>query len=158
MPASSARIAGEPLDFGVDATMGSGISVGRGNGETLTRRSPLYLDFDLSLGLDPKRTIEWGAGITVQLEQTPAVAITPQVRLLRGRQPIRYYAGLGIPAYVTPFTLFGGELAGGAIYELDDGINLVGGGQLDVFAAGSDIPDDGVVVMFNVGLGGRVLF
>lgn len=148
----------QALNVAVDASLGSGMTLAQGDRETVSVRSPLYADVDLGLILDRDFGSEWGLGFTFQLEDATAVALTPQVRLVRGEAPLRFYGGVGAPVFVTPRTLFGAELAGGVIYGLSDLLSLVGGLQIDVFFAGDDLPDGGALTMFNLGVGGRVLF
>jgi hypothetical protein len=148
----------QALDVLVDTSFGTGVTLTQGDGETVGVRSPVYADVDVGLVTDRDFGSEWGLGLTFQLEDAAAVALTPQVRLVRGDEPLRFYGGIGAPVFVTPDTLFGAELAGGVIYALADPFALIGGVQVDVFFAGGDLPDGGALTMFNLGVGGRIAF
>lgn len=154
----AAPAAAQTLDINLDAAVGSGVTMGTGDGEALSRRTPFYLDVDAGFVFDRDFETEWGLGITAQLEDAPAVALTPQVRLVRPLSVIEVYAGAGIPVFVTPFTRVGAELGGGVLYALHERFALLAGGQVDLFFAGSDLPEGSLVIMFNLGVGGRVRF
>ncbi len=153
-----AAASAQTLDLSVDTALGSGVMAGRGDGETVARRTPMYLEVQTWGVIDGDVDTEYGLGLTMQLEGTPALAVTPQVRLLRPVGPVRLFTGLGVPLFVTPFTRLGAEVLGGVIYDLSEAFALLAEGQIDVYFAGSDLPDDGTVVQFNLGLGGRIRF
>lgn len=148
-----------PLDVALDLSLGSGLRIGSGDGETISDRTPFYADVDVGFIFDSDFSSEWGLGVTVQMETQAAVAFTPQVRLLSdGPDRLRFYVGAGVPAFVTPYTLFGLELGGGALYTMTDRVSLTAGLAVDAFFLGSDLPEDGSLVMFNLGVGARAMF
>ncbi len=154
MPASA-----QTLDLILDTAFGSGVTAGAGDGETLTRRTPVFLDIDAGFVLDGDYETEWGLGVLMQLEDEPAVGLTPQVRLLREVWIGEVYAGVGAPVYVAPLlSRVGVELQGGALFRLHEQFSGLVTLAADVFFAGDDIPGDDPVLMFNLGIGGRVHF
>ncbi len=147
----------QTLDVVLDTAVGSGVTAGQGDGETLSRRTPLFLDFDAGFILDGDFETEWGIGMLMQVEEQIAVGITPQVRLLRDVWVGEIYAGIGTPVYVLPaISRIGVELQGGALFKLHEQFSGLITISADVFFAGDDIPSDDPVLMFNFGLGGRV--
>ncbi|MCA9542020.1 MAG: hypothetical protein KC620_24150 [Myxococcales bacterium] len=152
------RAAAQSLDVVLDASTGSGVLLGSGDGETEVGRTPWFLQLDAGFIFDGDTEIEWVLGSTLQLEDRPALGFTPGIRLLRPAGPVEFFGEAGVPVFVVPFTRLGLELAGGALYRLFDRVALIGQLAIDVFFAGSDIPADTAVIMFNLGLGGRVYF
>ena len=150
--------AAQALNLAVDATLGSGVRRAPGpDAEAISKRNPAFLDLDVGIVLDNDWSSEWGAGLTFQLEDQPAVAVTPQVRLIRGESPWNFLIGAGVPIFVTPGTLFGLELDGGAIYRFSESLGAIALVEAEYFFAGGDLPKDGSVLIFNFGAGVRVL-
>jgi hypothetical protein len=57
-----------------------------------------------------------------------------------------------------PDTLIGLEFGTGLVFDVLDGVGLVGQGAVDWFFAGGDLPKDESLLVFNVSAGVRVLF
>jgi hypothetical protein len=148
----------QSLDVLIDSSLGSGVTAGTGDGETSTRRTPMFLEVEVGFVIDRDFEIEWGLGTLVQLENQPALALRPQLRLVRPLGWFSFFADVGLPVYTTPFTRYGGEVGAGLLYKVHERFSAVGSTHVAVFFAGSDLPEDSTVVMFNVGLGGRVHF
>lgn len=147
----------QTLDVVLDTAVGSGVTAGSGDGETVTRRTPMFVDVDAGFVLDGDFTTEWGVGMLLQLEDQTAVGLTPQVRLLREVWVGEVYAGVGVPVYIVPsVSRVGVELGGGALFRLHEQFSGLVTMAADVFFAGDDIPGDDPVLMFNFGIGGRV--
>ncbi len=148
------------MDLVLDTTFGSGVTTGSGgNGETLTRRTPFFADVDLGVVLDGDYELEYGAGLTMQLETATQLTATPQVRLLRPVWIGEIYAGVGVPVVVAPILArLGAEIAAGILFRMHEQFSGLFTVAADVFFAGDDLPGDDPVVMFNMGLGGRVHF
>lgn len=150
-------LAAQTLDVVVDIAVGSGVTAGQGDGETLSRRTPLFVDVDAGFILDEDFETEWGLGMLMQLEDQVAVGLTPQVRLVRPVWVGEVYAGLGAPVFIVPaISRVGVELQGGALFRLHEQFSGLVTIAADVFFAGDDVPGDDPVLMFNLGIGGRV--
>lgn len=149
----------QSLDVHLDAGVGSGLLLGAGDDGTAAGHTPLYMEVEAGFVFDEDHSIEYVLGGVVQLEDTPALGFTPQVRLVREFGRLTGFVSAGVPVFVAPFTRFGLEAGGGALYPIiEDRFALGAQVQLDVFFAGSDLPADSTVLMFNLGLGGRVWF
>lgn len=158
VPAVPALCSAQALNLAVDTTLGTGVRRTPGpDGDALSQRNPAFLDVDVGFILDNDWSSEWGAGLTFQLEDQLAVAVTPQVRLIRGEVPWNFLIGAGVPIYVTPGTLYGFEVDAGGIFRLTESIGVVALAEAEYFFAGGDLPADGSVLMFNFGVGVRVL-
>lgn len=148
----------QTLDLSLDAALGSGMLLGEGDDGTAIGRTPLYLEFEANFVFDGETRFEYVLGTTVQLESRPGIGFTPQVRIMQPVGELTAFAGAGVPFFLFPFTRLGLELTGGALVPLvPERVDLVGQLQIDGFFAGSDLPS-GTVIMFNIGLGGRVYF
>lgn len=148
----------QALNFALDGTMGTGVRRAPGpDGDALSQRTPAFFDLDIGAILDNDWSSEWGTGLTFQLEDQLAVAITPQVRLIRGENPWNFLIGAGVPIYVTPGTLYGLEVDAGGIYRFAESMGIIALAEAEYFFAGGDLPADGSVLMFNFGVGVRVL-
>lgn len=151
--------AAQTLDVVVDGTVASGVALGQGDDGTAVGRTPLLVELEAGFIFDGDRSVEWVLGSIIQLEDTPGVGLVPQVRLLAPFGVVDGFVSAGVPAYLFPFTRFGLEIGGGALFPVvPDRFALVGQLAFDVFFGGSDVPADTTVLMFNLGLGGRVYF
>lgn len=158
VPAVPGLCRAQAINFAVDSTLGTGVRRTPGpDGDALSKRSPAFFDVDLGVILDNDWSSEWGTGLTFQLEDQLAVAVTPQVRLIRGENPWNFLVGAGVPVYVTPRTLFGFEVDAGGIYRFTESLGVIAVAGAEYFFAGEDLPADGSVLMFNFGVGVRVL-
>lgn len=158
MPLAPARSAAQALNFAVDGTLQTGVRRAPGpDGEAIGKRAPTALQLDVGAILDNDYSSEWGAGLIFQMEKQAAVAISPQVRLVRGEDPWNVLLGVGVPIYVTPDTLFGAKLDVGGVFRFTETLGVVAIGSAQYFFAGGDLPKDGSVLIFNLGAGLRVL-
>lgn len=149
----------QSLDVVFDAAIGSGLLLGTGDDGAAAGRTPLYLEVEAGFIFDRDVSIEYTLGVMAQLEDTPGVGITPQVKLLRDFGPLIGFASAGVPAFLFPFTRFGVEVGSGLLWPLVPKRFAVEAQlQFDAFFGGSDLPADSTVLMFNFGLGGRVWF
>lgn len=149
----------QSLDVVVDGAIGSGLLLGAGDDGTAVGHTPLYLELELGFIFDRDTAIEYVLGAVAQLEDTPGIGFTPQVRLMRPFGQITGFFSAGVPVFVFPFTRFGLEAGGGAFYPVvEDRFAVEAQLQIDAFFGGSDLPADTTVLMFNLGLGGRVWF
>lgn len=149
----------QTLDVVVDATVGSGVLLGAGDDGAAVKRTPVYLELEAGFVFDRDATVEYVLGAVAQLEDTPALGFTPQVRLLRPYGQITGFISAGVPVFVFPFTRFGLEAGGGAFYPvIPERFAVEAQLQIDAFFGGSDLPSDTTVLMFNLGVGGRIWF
>jgi len=153
----------DQIDLAVGAGFGSGLSLGTGEKEAVIHRTPLFVEADVSGWLDIYPGWECTVAVVLPIEDAPALGLTPRlVRVIR-RWQVHGYLALGVPLYLTPYTLFGAEVAVGARHptftlldpELTD-VEVFATVSADAFLAGSDLPLDGTLVMFNLVAGVRV--
>ncbi len=149
----------QSLDVVVDGALGSGVLLGAGDDGTAVGRTPTYLELEAGFIFDRDTSIEYTLGAVAQLEDTPGIGFTPQIKLLRPFGQITGFVSAGVPVFVFPFTRFGLEAGGGAFYPvIEDRFAVEAQLQIDAFFGGSDLPADTTVLMFNLGLGGRIWF
>jgi len=155
MPLFAVDASAQALNVMIDASLASGLQ----RAGDVSQRSPTALDVDLGLVFDNDFTSEWGVGVTLQLEDTVALGLTPQARLVRNTAPWHFFLGAGVPVFVMPKTLYGLELGAGAVHDLLEGVGVVGQLGVDWFFAGENLPKAAsTVIRLNASLGVRVLF
>jgi hypothetical protein len=150
--------AAQSLDIKLDSAMSSGLTLGSASQGVSLKRSPLLLDFDAAFIFDGDERVEWVLGSIMQLEDTSAIALNPQVRLRRSKGPFEFFTGVGLPFYLIPKTRFGPELSFGFALPLSSPIALVGGVNVSAFVLGSDLVDNTPVFTFNGAVGLRFRF
>lgn len=148
----------QSLDIKLDSAVSSGILLGPSGSDIIVGRSPMLLDFDAAFVFDGDETVEWVIGSMMQIENRPALALNPQVRLRRTKGPFETFVGVGIPWYIAPLTRFGTELSFGMALPLTSPLALVFNVNVSSFFMGSDLPDDSTVFFFNGAAGIRMRF
>ena len=154
----SQKASAQSLDIKLDSAVSSGILLGPSGSDVIIGRSPMLMDFDAAFIFDGDEAVEWVVGSMMQIENRPALAINPQVRLRRTKGPIETFVGVGIPWYIAPLTRFGTELSFGMALPLTSPLALVFNVNVSSFFMGSDLPDDSTVFFFNGAAGIRMRF
>jgi hypothetical protein len=144
--------------YDVAASAGTGLSFGPGDGRTTILMSPIYLDIDFLYANDERPQYELGVGLQAELIGQVSVGIVPQLRYTSGPRVIMWYAILGAPLVVAPFTLFGVEAGGGLLWRFRPQFGVFVEVVLDCFFLGSDIKDNGVMIQLDSNAGIRVTF
>jgi hypothetical protein len=150
--------AAQSLDIKLDSALSSGVLLGPSGSDVIIGRSPMLVDFDAAFIFDGDENVEWVLGSMMQIENRPALAINPQVRLRRTKGPFETFVGVGIPWYIAPLTRFGTELSFGVALPLTSPLALVFNFNVSSFFMGSDLPDDSTVFFFNGAAGIRMRF
>jgi len=146
----------QELDTTVGVLSGSGISLGRGGGDLIKKRSPIFLDLDVGLMFDGDRSLEWTLRLLMELEGAVSVGVAPSVKkVVRINRRLNLYGGLGFPFFFAPFTLLGVEPAVGATFRFASRFSVVLEAHADVFFVGSDLPDGSVLAKMDLALGIR---
>lgn len=154
----AAPAAAQQLDTAVTVASGSGMSMGKGGEEVLTRTSPVFLDVDVGLIFDGDTSMEWTPSLIMELTGRVSVGIAPSLKRVwsLGGPPLSVYAGIGFPFFFAPFTLIGVEPAVGAFYRVLPRLSVVLELHADLFFAGSDLPDGSVLAKLDASLGLRL--
>lgn len=135
-------------------TVGSGLQIGNGGGsETISKRSPLFLDFAYRTWIDEDEYVLYGGSIRMELESQASVAGVPRVELRHRVGDFELRPGFALPFYFAPFYMFGAEVSLTVRFALTKAFGILGGLTADAFFLGNEIPDDSVVLMLNGGLG-----
>jgi hypothetical protein len=146
----------QKLDLHLETLGGSGISATSGEMGTATRRSPMFVEFEVGAGFDPDPRWEWTGALIAEVEGRTSLGISPQIKRLVGQGRFSGYAVAGVPAFFSPFTLLGFEVGGGLVSRIVGGMSLVIEARADFFFVGSDLPEDGMLSKFDVAVGLRV--
>jgi len=154
--AGSRVASAQDLDTVLTIAGGAGLSLGQGDGEVLTRASPLFLDVDVGLIFDSDRSLEWTPSLIMELQGRVSVGVNPSLkRVWRVKSWLSIYGGIGFPLFFAPFTLLGVEPAVGAFFQLLPRFGLAVELHSDVFFVGSDLPEDSVVAKMDLSVGVR---
>lgn len=137
----------------IDATGGSGLSVGGGNGAASVQRSPMFVDVAVRTWEEEDPTLTYGASVRLEVEDRASAAIVPRVELTHSLGAIVIRPGVGIPVFFAPFTMAGLELSLDLGIPLGERVRVSGAIFVDAFVFGSDVPEGSAVLMFNGVLG-----
>jgi hypothetical protein len=135
---------------------GTGVSLGRGNPDVVSKISPLFLDVDLGLIFDFDDSFEWTPSIIMELTGRVSLGVDPSVKHHWRFGRFSVYGGIGVPFIFAPFTLLGVEPAVGVTFRIFPRFGLVLELHADVFFAGSDLPDGSVLAKMDGSLGIRI--
>lgn len=142
----------QSLDTIVSIGAGSGLSFGTGDGDTVIRRSPIFLAIEVGLIFDGDRSLEWTPALIFELDGRVSAGIDPRLKKLLYFGRFGLYGAVGVPVYFAPFTLFGLEAAVGGIFSFTRRLALALEVRVHAFFAGSDLPDDSALVKTDLAL------
>ena len=146
----------QSLDTIVTVSSGSGLSIGTGDGDVVRARSPIFLEFDVGLIFDDDYQMEWTPSLILELDGRVSVGINPSLKRVLSLSPRwAIYGGVGLPFFFAPFTLIGAEAAVGGFFNITPRFAAVVELRTDVFFAGSDLPDGGVLAKLDLAVGIR---
>ena len=145
--------------FAVQAAVGSGGTIGGGATEAVaSQRSPTFFDLGVSSWLvdDP---VWWlGGSIRGELETVVSIGATIRVGLAVDVAPVAIRPYLGAAVFFAPFELVGPELGVDLTVTVVERFAVFMRLYADAFFAGSDVPQNAAVLMFNGALGVEYLF
>ena len=152
--AAPAHAKGQRATTQVGLQAGTGLSLGRGQGaETITHRTPIFLEASLRRWSDEFSDTVWGAALRAELEGGPSAAIVPRIELRRPFDGLEIRPGVGVPFFFAPFSLLGVEGSLAVRQKLSDGLGVLVLVSVDAYFWGSDLPKGSAVVMVNGALG-----
>jgi hypothetical protein len=140
------------------ASLGSGVSLGTGNGETVVLLSPLYIDADVIFYNSEFPKVEYVIGLQAELTGRVSAGIVPQMRLTTGPKKIMVYGLAGIPFVFAPFVMLGVEVGGGLLWRVFPRVGVFIEVVADLFFIGNDLQDDGMLTQIDANLGIRIPF
>ena len=144
----------------VEAELGvssvTGLLVGNVSDGTLWMGSPLKIRVDWAAFIEEDRSKRFRLGIEVPLHERVALGLRPGVDIPLKIIGQPFILGLGLRAYVTPYTLYGGEAQVSWAPRLLGIIQLRAGGSVSAFFFGNDLPTNGALVEFQGLLGVRL--
>lgn len=140
------------------ASVGSGLSFGSGNGETVVLPSPIYIDADIIYSNDESPTMEYVVGFQAELQGRVSAGVVPQIRLTSPPTNFVVYGILGAPIVIAPFTLFGVEGGAGVLWRVYGRLGVFAEVVLDLFPWGSDLPEHGILTQLDANIGIRMKF
>jgi hypothetical protein len=150
LPSSAAA---QTRQIGVVAAMGTGLAIGQGDAQAITRRSPMFLDVGARTWSDEQPEFAWGGSLRLEVEGRASVAIVPRAELPRSWGPFQVRATLGAPVFFAPFTMLGLEAGGVATWSFAPRMSLYVALLFDAFVIGSDLPRGSAMLMCNGAFG-----
>jgi hypothetical protein len=144
-------------EVAVAAFVGSGLSFGTGsadeNASLATRRSPTFLDLELNNWNPERPDPVLGAALRVEIDGRVGVALVPRAGVRRSRGSLDLRAAFGLPIFVAPFSLVGGEVAMGLGIPIGGGFALVTDVLVGAYFWGSDLPSGSALVKLDLRVG-----
>ena len=140
------------------ASLGSGASLGTGNGETVVLMSPLYLDADIIFYNSEFPKMEYVIGLQAELTGRVSAGVVPQLRLTTGPRNIMVYGLAGVPFVFAPFVMLGVEVGGGVLWRVFPRVGAFAEIVSDLFFIGNDLQDDGMLTQIDANIGIRIPF
>ncbi len=154
---SATTLAQRPVLEGA-ASVGSGASFGKGDGQTVVLPSPIYVDVDVIFYNDERPKIEYVIGFQAELQGRVSAGIVPQIRITNGPKEWMAYGLIGVPFVFAPFVLLGVETGGGLLWRFDTRFGAFAEVVLDLFIIGNDLPDGGILAQLDANIGIRMAF
>lgn len=149
----------DDVEINTRATSGTGLSLAGAPGQTLRARSPVFVNLEAGLRLDRVRWLEFSGGVSMELEDRVSVGILPRLRgYVPVRRPFAFYVLVGVPAFVHPFTLIGGQGGVGLGVHVSKRVSLVAELTGTAYFAGTDLIEGSALGKFDAALGINVHF
>ncbi len=138
--------------------VGSGITWGNGPADqTVSRRSPMFVDASLRTWSDEAPTLRWGASLRLEIEGRTSLGVVPRVEIAKKLGDLTITPGVGVPLFFAPFSMLGVEVSTGVLLPLSDTFGISGTAMFDGYFFGSDVPENSAVIMFNLMLGATLV-
>ena len=138
--------------------LGTGASLGTGNGTTVVLMTPLYIDAAVIFYNSELPKIEYVVAIQAELTGRVSVGVVPQLRLTGEKKKWMLYSLVGIPAVVAPFVMLGAEVGCGMLWRIIPKVGVYAEVVVDLYFIGNDLQDDGMLTQLNLNIGARIPF
>ncbi|MDH5490387.1 MAG: hypothetical protein OEY14_00290 [Myxococcales bacterium] len=155
---SGAAAQGPRLSVGLG--LGSGLTLGTGQGGVLAEHTPLFLEANLrtwSQESGERGITVLGGALRLEVDGRVAVAAVPRAELLLALEAMELRPWIGAPFFFAPFSLLGLEVGLGLAIPIGERARFVGAFLLDAFFWGSDLPSGGAIVGMNLSAGVELL-
>ncbi len=149
----------EKIEINTRVTTGTGLSLAGAQGQTLRARSPVFVNLEAGMRLDRVNWLEFSGGVTMELEDRVSVGVLPRMRAyVPVRRPFSFYVLAGVPVFVHPFTLIGGQGGLGLGVHVAKRVSLVAEFTGTAYFAGTDLIEGSALGKFDAALGVNVHF
>lgn len=142
----------------VTALGATGVSIAPGYPNTLAKRSPAMLLFDVGFFHPEHQWLEFSPSLMVEFEGGQLFGLGFRLRAFTSVGRIRLYALGGLDGFVAPRKLLGARLGAGVVLPLHRRFSLVTELGPTIYFAGNDLPDRTTVTKLDAGVGFRVNF
>jgi len=149
----------DEVEINTRVTTGTGLSLAGGQGETLKARSPAFVNLEAGFRLDRVSWLEVSGGVTMELEDRVSVGLLPRVRgYVPTPRRLSFYLLAGVPVFVHPFTLIGGQGGMGFGVNVARRVTIIGELTGTAFFAGTDLVEGSALGKFDAAVGLNVRF
>jgi hypothetical protein len=148
----------QSLDIKLDSLMSSGVIFAPANGQVEKQLAPLTMNNNFIFIFDKEDHLEWALGTRVELQDTVAFGLNPQLRLKKDHKSYSTFIGAGLPVFIQPRIRIGTEVLFGFILPLSAGIGIIAQANATTFLFGSDLPDNTITFSLSGNLGLRFNF
>lgn len=142
----------------ITALGATGASLAPGQPQTLIKRSPTLLLFDVGFFHPEHQWLEFSPAMMVEFERGQLFGLGFRLRAFTSLWRLRIYAIGGIEGFVAPRKLLGARLGAGIAFPLHRRFALTTEFGPTVYFAGNDLPERTTVTKLDAGLGLRVTF
>lgn len=142
----------------IQAAVGSGGSVAGAADGVVALRTPTFFDVGLITWSEDDPAWWFGGGIRGEFESRASIGGVVRVGAAATVGPLVLRPLVGVVAFFAPFTLIGAEAGLDIAWRLVDLFAVVARLVVDGHFAGSDLPANAALVMFNGALGVEVAF
>lgn len=103
--------------------------------------------------VDEQPDVAIGGSLRLEVEDRASAAIVPRAEYVKRFGPVVVRPGVALPFFFAPFTMIGVEASVVTRLDLAGGFGLYMMLMGDAYFAGSDVPRNSTIVMFNGLLG-----
>lgn len=146
------------LQIHTAALAGTGVSIGMGDGDNVTRRSPTSVVAHLLFANSERAWLRYGVTLRAEVESKVTFGFSPQVTVGRSWRWLSYGAAAGIPLIIAPKSLYGIEIGAYVSFDVLEWLSVLVQTYGQFYVLGNDLPDDSFLVMVQLYAGIEIHF
>ncbi len=138
------------LQIHTAALAGTGVSIGMGNGDNVTTRSPTAIAAHLLFANSERAWLRYGVTLRAEVESKVTFGFSPQVALARSWRWLSFGATAGIPMIIAPKSLYGIEIGAHVSFDVLEWLSVPIQLFAQFYVLGNDLPEDSFLVMVQL--------
>jgi hypothetical protein len=146
------------LQIHTGALAGTGVSIGMGNADSVTRRSPTSVVAHVFFANSERAWLRYGVTLRAEVESKVTFGFSPQVAVGRSWRWLSYGAVAGVPLIIAPKSLYGIEVGLYASFDVIEWLSVLVQGFGQFYLLGNDLPEDSFLVMVQLYAGVEIHF